>query len=130
MAFFARLTLSLLVLSAKALAWGEHGHRTVAYLAQLYFTDEAEDLFNELVKPTAAFDISDGSVWADSHSVQAKMPFSKPWHYIDAKDNPPETCEINYNSDCDPDKRCVVSAIANLVRLSVSCFSKTSANLR
>ena len=81
----------------------------------MYFTDEGEALFNELVEPTDTFDISDGAVWADNFSVQNKMPFSKPWHYIDAKDDPPTTCKVKYNRDCDADKRCIVSAIVNMV---------------
>ena len=109
-------SLLVLLLGTQALAWGEHGHRTVGYLARMYFTDTGEALFNELVKPTDAFDISDGAVWADSFNVQNKMPFSKPWHYIDAKDNPPEECKVKYNRDCNEDKSCIVSAIVNMVR--------------
>jgi len=110
------LVFLVLSLSLESLAWGEHGHRTVGYLARLHFTKEAEALFNELVEPTASFDISDGAVWADSRSVQAKMPWSKPWHYIDAQDEPPKNCTINYNRDCDLQRHCVVSAIVNMVR--------------
>lgn len=101
-------------------AWGEIGHRTVAYLARMYFTEDAEALFQELVKPTDTFDISDGAVWPDNRRVQGKRPWSKPWHYIDAKDEPPKKCRVNYNSDCNEEKGCVVSAIANLVRTRIS----------
>ncbi|KAH0848690.1 hypothetical protein FOPE_02598 [Fonsecaea pedrosoi] len=111
----ARL-LILLCLASKAFSWGELGHRTVGYLAQMYFTPEAENLFDELVHPTESFDISDGAVWADDWATQTRMPWSKPWHYIDAKDNPPKKCKVNFNADCDPDKKCIVTAIANMVR--------------
>ncbi|OAL37675.1 hypothetical protein AYO20_03182 [Fonsecaea nubica] len=107
--------LILLCLASKAFSWGELGHRTVGYLAQMYFTSEAENLFDELVHPTESFDISDGAVWADDWATQTRMPWSKPWHYIDAKDNPPKKCKVNFNADCDPDKKCIVTAIANMV---------------
>ena len=116
MGLFVTISVLVLLFSLEAIAWGEHGHRTVAYLARMYFTEEAETLYNELIEPSETFDISDGAVWADNRSVQSRMPFSKPWHYIDAKDNPPKTCKINYNSDCHADKGCIVAAIANLVR--------------
>jgi hypothetical protein len=109
-------TLTLfLPLFSHVLAWGEIGHRTVGYLAQLHFTTDGEKLFDELVKPNDKFDISDGAVWADSFNVQSRMPFSKPWHYIDAKDDPPNKCQIRFNADCPEDKNCVVGAITNLV---------------
>src|SRR5947199_1829773 len=110
---FTPVFILVLMLSAQAIAWGEHGHRTVAYLARMYFTAEAEALFNELVEPTETFDISDGAVWADSFKVKARMPWSRPLHYIDAKDNPPKECKVNYTRDCDPDDKCIVAGIAN-----------------
>lgn len=117
--FLVHTLLLVLSLSIESTAWGEHGHRTVGYLARLYFTPEGEALFNELVAPNEIFDISDGAVWADNHNVQTKMPYSKPWHYIDAKDNPPEKCIINYSRDCHPDKHCIISAIVNMVSHSL-----------
>ncbi|KAK5065392.1 hypothetical protein LTR84_001230 [Exophiala bonariae] len=113
-AFFVHTALLVLSFSVESFAWGEHGHRTVGYLARLYFTPNGEALFNELLAPTAMFDISDGAVWADDHGVQIRMPFSKPWHYIDAKDDPPDNCTIVYSTDCDPDKHCVIAAIVNM----------------
>src|ERR1700742_3340730 len=104
---FAALPLIVLLLASRVLAWGEIGHRTVGYLAGMYFSSEADNLFNELVQPSKTFDISDGAVWADSFKVQSRMPWSKPWHYIDAQDDPPHKCKVNFNGDCDPKKRCV-----------------------
>lgn len=132
MEILTNVFLLFLFFSSQAAAWGEHGHRTVAYLARMYFSDAAENLYNELMQPTDTFDISDGAEWPDQRSTQGKMPWSKPWHYIDAKDNPPKTCKINYNVDCDPDKECVIAAIKNMVsglpnnRLSPSLWPYTT----
>lgn len=38
--------------------------------------------------------------------------FSAPFHFIDAEDNPPSSCSVDYNRDCGP-SGCSVSAIAN-----------------
>jgi hypothetical protein len=118
MAVILKPFLTLLILVSQVTAWGELGHRTVGYLAQLYFTPEATELFNDLILPTETFDISDGAIWADSFAVQHKYPYSKFWHYIDAKDDPPNTCQVNFDDDCDTDKHCIVTAIANQVILA------------
>jgi hypothetical protein len=108
-------TFSLLVclLTPKALCWGEIGHRTVGYLAQMYFDRDGAALFNELIEPNPDFDISDGANWADG--MKFKFPFTKPWHFIDAKDNPPKSCKVNYKSDCPKDDGCIIRAIKNMV---------------
>ena len=115
MAITKKLLLLVALLTSQVLSWGEHGHRTVGYLAQMYFTPEAEHLFNELIIPNAAFDISDGAVWADNFSVQNKYPWSKPLHFIDANDNAPEKCAVHFHEDCDKYESCIVAAISNFV---------------
>jgi len=112
-------TLSLLIclLTPKALCWGEIGHRTVGYLAQKYFDDGGAALFNDLIDDAPNFDISDGAVWADGQTW--RLPYTKPWHYIDAKDNPLKTCKVNYNSDCPMDEGCIIRAIRNMVSWTV-----------
>ncbi|KIX08665.1 uncharacterized protein Z518_03322 [Rhinocladiella mackenziei CBS 650.93] len=92
----------------------------------MYFTDAAENLFHELVEPTEKFDISDGAVWADSNSVRFKWPWSRAWHFIDAKDDPPEVCNIHYSSDCDPDKECIIAAIKNMADILVNKTSRVN----
>lgn len=52
--------------------------------------------------------------------------FSAPFHYIDALDNPPHTCGVDYARDCGP-AGCVVSAISNYVRIS-DCALRLSTN--
>lgn len=36
---------------------------------------------------------------------------------IDAQDDPPRSCGVNFQRDCIPKEGCVVSAIANMVRI-------------
>jgi hypothetical protein len=60
--------------------WGDLGHRTVAYLAQRYFSKEAAQLIDDLLPSSDDWDISDAAVWADK--VKFHRPFTRPWHYI------------------------------------------------
>jgi hypothetical protein len=60
--------------------WGSLGHRTVAYLAEKYFTNEASQFVQELLKNDRGFDISDAALFADK--IKFRRPATKVWHYI------------------------------------------------
>lgn len=94
-----------------AISWGDLGHRTVGYLAAKYMTSDALAFVNNLLNE--GYDISDGAVWADK--VKRQMRWTSEWHFIDAQDNPPSDCKINYNRDCAGKDGCVVMAILNMV---------------
>ncbi|KAJ5682301.1 hypothetical protein N7462_005466, partial [Penicillium macrosclerotiorum] len=105
------LLLSLSYTTQFTWGWGDLGHRTVAYLAEKYLDDHGTQLFEELVVPNDKFDISDASVWADKQKF--KKPYTRPWHYIDAHDTPPDACHVSYEADCSEDG-CIISAIENM----------------
>ena len=101
--------LPLLVLAhflATASAWGELGHRTVAYLAEIYFDDATADYVGDLLE---ALDISNASLFADAY--RNKHRWTAEWHYINALDDPPRICKVNYRRDCA--ESCIVKAIVN-----------------
>ncbi|KAJ4549383.1 hypothetical protein HRR78_004841 [Exophiala dermatitidis] len=115
------LLFSLVFLPSIASAWGSLGHRTVAYLASMYFSTPATIMANHLLNGQ---DISEAALFPD------KFAWSAAWHYIDARDDPPRYCGINMTRDCggggDDDllnryhvqseqesQGCVVTAIAN-----------------
>jgi len=72
--------LNLLSFTFGAAAWGGLGHRTVGYLAQKYFDDNAVAYFEKVIHPSNAFDISDAAIWADG--VRYKRPYTSGWHFI------------------------------------------------
>ena len=51
---------------------------------------------------------------ADTYRYTDAGLFSQPFHYIDANDNPPSSCGVDYNRDCGTGG-CIVSAIQNYV---------------
>jgi hypothetical protein len=71
---------SLIALAQPAIGWGDVGHRTVGYLAEKYFTDEAAQWANNLLANNNGWDISDAAVFADQ--VKHKRPYTAGWHYI------------------------------------------------
>lgn len=117
--------------------WGELGHRTVAYLAEKYLSSAASDLVDNLLANNRGWDISDGALWADAVKHRRGYNHTGKWHYIginphsntekvllsngshiDAADDPPRYCNVNYRRDCKPGPGCIVSAISNFVHTS------------
>jgi hypothetical protein len=70
----------LLTFAGNVACWGGLGHRTVGYLAEHYFTDDAAQFVKDLIKPTDSFDISDAAIWADG--IRQRQHFTEGWHFI------------------------------------------------
>jgi hypothetical protein len=54
------------------------------------------------------------AVQADTYKYTSAGLYSKPYHFIDAQDDPPSSCNVDYNRDCGSGG-CVVAAIQNYV---------------
>ena len=50
--------------------------------------------------------------WADQYRATKAGKWSAPFHFIDAEDNPPTSCNVDYERDCGH-LGCSVSAVAN-----------------
>ncbi|KGO75766.1 S1/P1 nuclease [Penicillium italicum] len=96
----------------KANAWGALGHATVAYVAQHYMSSEAASWAQEILNDTSSSYLANIASWADSYRLTDDGKWSAPLHYIDAMDDPPTSCNVDYERDCG-DEGCSISAIAN-----------------
>ena len=106
------LSLSTILLSLPSVhGWGNIGHRTVAYLAEKYLSPGATTYVAALL---GAADISDAAIWADRVKRTGEFHYTAEWHFIDAEDDPPRTCSVNFKRDCHPEPGCVVGAIINM----------------
>ncbi|KIX04656.1 uncharacterized protein Z518_05526 [Rhinocladiella mackenziei CBS 650.93] len=93
-------------------AWGTLGHQTVAWIAQSYVSSTTEAAIKDILGSTQADYMANVSTWADSYRYTSAGGWSAPLHYIDANDNPPSSCSVEYDRDCS-DAGCSVSAIVN-----------------
>jgi hypothetical protein len=139
--------ISALALVNGALAWGELGHRTVAYIAYSQLTEPTRKYVENVLAMKKGEDISDIAIWADA--VRREKKYSAPWHYIgrgkffyvcaskqthmlnlwkDQQDAPPTQCSINYPQDCSQKEGCIVSALGNHTRIFVDSSPSLSAN--
>ncbi|RMZ77526.1 hypothetical protein DV737_g4314, partial [Chaetothyriales sp. CBS 132003] len=118
------LLLLLACLATSVSAWGSLGHRTVAYLATLYSSSSnTTHMVNSLL---LGQDISEAALFADKVAHMPSFAYSRPWHYIDAADDPPRSCGINITRDCpsasaslplsSSSTGCIVSALSNQTR--------------
>jgi hypothetical protein len=105
--------LSLSALIPLSTCWGTLGHRTVAYVAEKSLSDAGAGYLAQILQDK---DVSEAALWADQ--IRRQRPETKPWHFIDAKDDPPRKCGVNYKRDCIPKTGCVVSAIVDMVGFS------------
>jgi len=103
----------LLQLLPAAHAWGTLGHDTVALIAQNFVTSPKK-FCQTVLNDTSSSYLANVATWADSFRYTAAGEFSKPFHFIDAEDDPPHACNVDYQRDCG-EEGCVVSAIANYV---------------
>ncbi|CAI6333132.1 unnamed protein product [Periconia digitata] len=104
--------LSILLLSAETAAWGNLGHTTVALIAQSFLSPQTVNFTQSLLNDTSSTFLANVATWADSYRKEPGGEFSGVYHYIDALDSPPASCDVDYDRDC-PEEGCIVSAIAN-----------------
>ncbi|KAF2474153.1 uncharacterized protein BDR25DRAFT_332322 [Lindgomyces ingoldianus] len=119
------LLLSLLPFLPCTSAWGTLGHDTVAFIAQNFVSASTATWAQNILADTSTSYLASVATWADSYRYTTEGAFSAPYHYIDANDNPPSSCSVDYDRDC-PAEGCVVSAIANYTtRVKTSNISAT-----
>ena len=94
-------------------AWGTLGHETIGYIAQNFVSDSTEAWARAILNDSSShYYLANVSTWADDYKYTSEGAFSSPFHYIDAQDDPPSSCNVDYARDCG-DEGCSVSAIAN-----------------
>ncbi|KAK5800846.1 hypothetical protein VI817_003058 [Penicillium citrinum] len=108
---------------ARAHAWGALGHATVAYVAQHYVSPEAASWAQGILGSSSSSYLASIASWADEYRLTSAGKWSASLHFIDAEDNPPTNCNVDYERDCGS-SGCSISAIANYTqRVSDSSLS-------
>ncbi|CAL3962873.1 unnamed protein product [Diplocarpon coronariae] len=109
------IPLALLTSVPATRAWGTLGHTAVAYVASSFVQPATRDLFQDILHDSSDAYLAAVATWADSFRYTAAGRFSAPFHFIDAGDNPPTSCGVEYARDCGQ-QGCVVGAIQNYTR--------------
>ncbi len=93
-------------------AWGDLGHETIAYIAQNFVNNQTQTWAQSILADTSSSYLANVATWADLYRYTFEGRWSAPFHFIDAEDDPPATCNVDFDRDCG-DEGCSVSAIAN-----------------
>ncbi|CAK7274499.1 hypothetical protein SEPCBS57363_006196 [Sporothrix epigloea] len=93
-------------------AWGGFGHITIAYVASNFVSDQTATHFQTLLRNQSSDYLANVATWADNIRYTKWGHFTGPFHYIDAKDDPPSSCDVYMERDC-KSEGCVVSALQN-----------------
>lgn len=109
-------TTSFLLFSSahQAYGWGTLGHETVAFIAQNFVAADTKVFLSTILSDTSTEYLAKVATWADSFRYTKAGKFSEPFHFIDAEDNPPDSCGVKYSRDCGA-SGCIVGAISNYV---------------
>lgn len=95
-----------------ASAWGSFGHITIAYVASSFVADNTAAYFQTLLRNQTDDYLANVASWADSIRYTKWGHFTGPFHFIDAKDSPPSSCDVDLARDCKREG-CVVTALHN-----------------
>lgn len=107
------ILLTILTLPSLITAWGNLGHRTVAYLAQKHLTPLATTYILNILGDQ---DISDAAIWPDEYKKTPEGKHTFTWHFINVHDDPPRYCGVELERDCPGEKGfCIITAIAEMV---------------
>ena len=109
---FFTLSIPIISIIPSTSAWGTLGHEAVADIAASFLKPATTTFCQNLLGDTTANYLASVSTWADTFRYTSAGSFSKAFHYIDARDDPPTTCGVDYARDCGGGG-CVVAAIAN-----------------
>ncbi|KAK3317753.1 S1/P1 nuclease [Cercophora scortea] len=99
-----------------ALAWGTVGHATVAYVASGLMKPETAAYCKKTLGDDSDEFLAAIASWADAFRYEPGGAFSVPFHWIDAIDRPPYSCDVDYDRDCTAEG-CIVSAIMNYTNI-------------
>ncbi|MCJ1395921.1 hypothetical protein MMC18_008807 [Xylographa bjoerkii] len=93
-------------------AWGELGHRTVAYLAELQFDEATETMVKSIFRDefSEGRDISDAAVWADDIKTIPAYDWSKGLHFTGGGSPDELVCDLTLCAE----NACIIRAIANI----------------
>ncbi|KAJ5677421.1 uncharacterized protein N7477_003054 [Penicillium maclennaniae] len=109
MAPLSKIALVTLGVINGANAWGVWATRPWHILPNITFP---RTLQHGVLGDTSTSYLANIASWADTYRTTTAGKWSAPLHFIDAEDDPPTTCNVNYERDCGS-TGCSISAIAN-----------------
>ncbi|KAF8912899.1 S1/P1 nuclease [Gymnopilus junonius] len=109
---FATIALALSFSTSGVYGWGEDTHMTIGYLAMEFLAPEALSFVKSSLGSTYDESLGPAAPWADDVRSEKAYSWSASFHFVDANDNPPQSCSVSESRDCSAGT-CILTAIAN-----------------
>lgn len=84
----------------------------MAYIATNFVSQDTATYFQYLLHNTTEHYLAGVATWADTIRYTKWGKFTEQFHFIDAKDDPPNSCDVDLERDCKT-AGCVVTALHN-----------------
>ncbi|KAH9262634.1 hypothetical protein BASA83_013762 [Batrachochytrium salamandrivorans] len=101
-----------MVTAPMAMAWGREAHVVIGEVATHFLSPRGLRLVRQLIPGKTLAGVS---LWADGVKMAKQYSFTRDFHYIKTKDNPPRKCSFDDNGTvkmtrCGKEDLCVVSS--------------------
>jgi hypothetical protein len=100
-------------------AWYLEVHNQIGYVADQLLEPQTKYMLSQILEPEYNGSVGKAAAWADTVS-RTTAKYSYGWHWISARDNPPDNCGLYYHRDCQ-EGGCVVQQIANQTKILLPC---------
>ncbi|EME83179.1 uncharacterized protein MYCFIDRAFT_188290 [Pseudocercospora fijiensis CIRAD86] len=102
-------------------AWYLQVHNQIGYVVDQLLNQNTKYMLSQILEPEYKGSVGRSAAWADTVS-RTTAPYSYNWHWISARDNPPDDCGLFYHRDCQQGG-CVVSQIFNQTSILRPCIA-------
>ncbi|KAH8693401.1 S1/P1 nuclease [Phaeosphaeriaceae sp. PMI808] len=120
MRLYTAISFCIFIVPTPCGAWGNLAHRTIALLAQNYFTQDASEYVRDLLGSET---LDSAAIWADEYKQLPEGRNTGSWHFVDARDDPPDSCSVDYHRDCHSNRTCIIDAIENMTSSMVDTIA-------
>jgi hypothetical protein len=114
--------LTLASLFAPSTAWYLQVHNQIGYMADQLLNGNTQYMLSQILEPEYRGSVGRCAAWADTVS-RTTAPYSYGWHWISARDNPPNDCSLLYHRDCQAGG-CAVQQVYNQTEILKPCIAQ------
>ncbi|KAH6647125.1 S1/P1 nuclease-domain-containing protein [Truncatella angustata] len=111
---------ALATLTLPTQSWHLEVHNQIGFMADAIISPATRVMVSQILEPEYQGSLGRAGAWADTVR-KAPHPYSYSWHYISAKDDPPNDCGLYYHRDCQQGG-CVVQQISNQTNILETCL--------
>lgn len=111
---------TLITLANPVRSWQSEVHNQIGFMAEQLINDATREMIAHVLEPEYQGSLGRAGAWADTVR-RTTHSYSYYWHFISARDSPPNDCGLYYHRDCQKEG-CVVQQISNQTGILERCL--------